>query len=59
MTTKRQLGFFGFGLAILGGYFWMINQIPLSLILWGGTFLIIAKLNRMKKKSYSNRKKFK
>ncbi len=49
MNSKKILGIAGFGLAILGGYLWMINQFPLSLIIWGFTFLIILRLNRMKK----------
>jgi hypothetical protein len=49
MNTKKILGFTGFGLALSGGYLWMINQIPLSLIFWGLAILIIIKLNRFKK----------
>jgi hypothetical protein len=49
MKKNNLLAFTGFGTAILGGYLWMVNQIPLSLILWGVTFIIILRLNRMKK----------
>ncbi len=49
MNIKKILGITGFGLAILGGYLWMIHQFPLSLVIWGFTFLIILRLNRMKK----------
>jgi predicted tellurium resistance membrane protein TerC len=58
MNVKKILGFVGFGLAILGGYFWIINQISLSLIMWGVAIVIIIKLNRIKKKAkYNNKKK--
>lgn len=57
MNIRKILGIAGFVLAIIGGYFWMINQISLSLILWGATVLIIIRLNRLKKKSNKNRKK--
>ena len=45
MNTKKVLGFTGFGLAFLGGCFWMIGQSS-ALIVWGLTFLIIVKLNQ-------------
>jgi hypothetical protein len=58
MNVKKILGFAGFGLALLGGYFWIINQISLSLIMWGAAIVIIIKLNRIKKKAkYNNKKK--
>ena len=58
MNFKKILGFAGFGLAILGGYFWIVNQISLSLIMWGVAIVIIIKLNRIKKKAkYNNKKK--
>jgi hypothetical protein len=59
MNTKKILGFAGFGLAIAGGYFWMINQIPLSLAVWGLAIIIIIRLNRLKKKAkkYDNKRK--
>ena len=57
MNTKKILGIAGFGLAILGGYLWMINQFPLSLIIWGFTFLIILRLNRMKKAQNNYKRK--
>jgi hypothetical protein len=60
MNIKKILGFAGFGLAIAGGYFWMINQIPLSLAVWGLAIIIIIRLNRLKKKAkkkYDNKKK--
>ena len=58
MNVKKILGFVGVGLAILGGYFWIINQISLSLIMWGVAIVIIIKLNRIKKKAkYNNKKK--
>jgi len=34
MNLKKIFGFAGFGLALLGGYFWIINQISFSLIIW-------------------------
>ncbi len=49
MNIKKILGLTGFGLALSGGYLWMINQIPLSLIFWGLAILIIIRLNRYKK----------
>ncbi len=58
MNLKKILGFAGFGLALLGGYFWIVNQISLSLIMWGVAIVIIIKLNRIKKKAkYNNKKK--
>ncbi len=58
MNVKKILGFAGFGLALLGGYLWIINQISLSLIMWGAAIVIIIKLNRIKKKAkYNNKKK--
>ncbi len=57
MNTKKILGFAGFGLALSGGYFWMINQIPLSLAVWGLAVIIIIRLNRLKKKSKDNNKR--
>jgi hypothetical protein len=56
MNVRKTLGLLGFALAIIGGYFWMINQTSLSLILWGAAVLIIIKLNRLKKKSKRNSK---
>lgn len=50
MNLKKILTFTGFGLALVGGYLWMINQISFALILWGFTFLIIVRLNKLKKK---------
>lgn len=57
MNTKKILGITGFGLAILGGYLWIINQYPLSLIVWGFTLLIILRLNRMKKNQNDYKRK--
>jgi hypothetical protein len=57
MNTKKVLGFTGFGLAILGGCFWMIGQISLSLIVWGLTFLIIVKLKRLNKAKINSDKR--
>ena len=57
MNVKKILGFIGFGLALLGGYLWIINQISLSLIMWGAAIVIIIKLNRLKKKDKYNKKK--
>jgi hypothetical protein len=58
MNLKKILGFAGFGLALLGGYFWIVNQISLSLIMWGASIVIIIKLNRINKKAkYNNKKK--
>ena len=56
MNTKKILGLSGFGFAILGGYLWMINQIPISLIFWGLAILIIIRLNRFKKAKNNNKK---
>ena len=50
MKTKNILAFTGFGLALLGGYLWMIGQISIAMILWGLTFLIILRINRINKK---------
>ena len=55
MKTKNILAFAGFGLALLGGYLWMIGQITFGMILWGLTFLIIYRINRINK----NRSKYK
>ena len=58
MNLKKIFGFAGLGLALLGGYFWIVNQISLSLIMWGAAIVIIIKLNRLKKKDkYNNKKK--
>jgi hypothetical protein len=60
MKKNNLLAITGFGTAILGGYLWMVNQVPLSLILWGVTFIIIIRLNRMKKsknKDYAQKKR--
>jgi hypothetical protein len=57
MNKKKILTVSGFGLAILGGYLWMINQFPLSLIIWGFTFLIIVRLNRLKKAKDTSKRK--
>ncbi len=57
MNTKKILGFTGFGLALSGGYLWMINHIPLSLIAWGLAIIIIIKLNRLKKKAKNENKR--
>ncbi|MBA2267503.1 MAG: hypothetical protein H0W19_04105 [Nitrosopumilus sp.] len=59
MKTKNILTFTGFGLALIGGYLWMINQISIALILWGLTFLIILRINRMNKNKLKNKNKFK
>ncbi len=59
MKTKNILTFTGFGLALIGGYLWMINQISIALILWGLTFLIILRINRMNKNKLKNMNKFK
>jgi hypothetical protein len=59
MNTKNILTFTGFGLALLGGYLWMIGQISIALVLWGLTFLIIYRINRMNKNKLKNRNKFK
>jgi len=58
MKTKNILAFAGFGLALLGGYLWMIGQITFGMILWGLTFLIIFRINRMNKNRLKNRNKF-
>jgi len=58
MKTKNSLAFAGFGLALLGGYLWMIGQITFGMILWGLTFLIIFRINRMNKNRLKNRNKF-
>lgn len=50
MNLRKILGYAGFGLALLGGYLWMIGQVPFSLITWGITILIIFRLNKLKKK---------
>ena len=58
MNLKKIIGFAGFGFALLGGYFWIINQISWSLIMWGATISIIIRLNHLKKKAkYNNKKK--
>jgi hypothetical protein len=57
MNVRKTLGFLGFALAIIGGYLWIINQISLSLILWGAAVLIIIRLNRLKKKLNKNTKR--
>jgi hypothetical protein len=59
MNIKNILTFTGFGLALLGGYLWMIGQISIALILWGSTFLIIFRNNRMNKNKLKNKNKFK
>jgi hypothetical protein len=59
MKTKNILTFTGFGLAILGGYLWMIGNIPFAMILWGLTFLIILRINRMNKNRLKYKNKFK
>jgi len=58
MKTKNILAFAGFGLALLGGYLWMIGQITFGMILWGLTFLIIFRINRMNKNRLKTRNKF-
>jgi len=58
MKTKNILTFAGFGLALLGGYLWMIGQISMGMILWGLTFLIIFRINRMNKNKLKNKNKF-
>ncbi|MDF0681050.1 MAG: hypothetical protein P0116_08810 [Candidatus Nitrosocosmicus sp.] len=57
MNTRTILTFAGFGLALLGGYLWMIGQITFGMILWGLTFLIIFRINRMNKNRLKNRYK--
>ena len=59
MNTKNILTFMGFGLALLGGYLWMIGNISIALILWGLTFLIIFQINRINKSRLKNNTKFK
>lgn len=59
MKTKNILTFTGFGLALLGGYLWMLGQISIAMILWGLTFLIILKINRINKNRLQNQNKFK
>ena len=59
MKTTNILTFTGFGLALLGGYLWMIGQISIAMMLWGLTFLIILRINRMNKKRLQNKNKFK
>jgi len=59
MNTKNILTFMGFGLALLGGYLWMIGNISIALILWGLTFLIIFRINRMNKSRLKNKTNFK
>ena len=58
MKTKNILAFAGFGLALHGGYLWMIGQITFGMILWGLTFLIIFRINRMNKNRLKNRNKY-
>lgn len=58
MKTKNILAFAGFGLALLGGYLWMIGQITFGMILWGLTFLIIFRINRMNKNRLKNKNKY-
>ena len=58
MKTTNILTFTGFGLALLGGYLWMLGQISIAMILWGLTFLIILRINRMNKKRLNNKNKF-
>jgi len=59
MNTKNILTFTGFGLALLGGYLWMMGNISIALIFWGLTFLIIFRINRMNKNKLKNKNKFK
>ncbi len=59
MKTKNILTFIGFGLALLGGYLWMLGQISIAMILWGSTFLIILRINRINKSRLQNKNKFK
>lgn len=49
MNSKNLLAYIGIGLASVGGYMWMINYISIALILWGITFIIIFRINRLKK----------
>ncbi len=58
MKTKNILTLAGFGLALLGGYLWMIGQITFGMILWGLTFLIIYRINRMNKNRLKYKNKF-
>ncbi|MFI5407262.1 MAG: hypothetical protein ACHQ1D_12230 [Nitrososphaerales archaeon] len=59
MKTRNILTFTGFGLALLGGYLWMLGQISIAMILWGLTFLIILRINRINKNRLQNKNKFK
>ncbi|MDQ2684874.1 MAG: hypothetical protein M3Y25_03395 [Thermoproteota archaeon] len=59
MKTKNILAFIGIALALVGGYLWMINYLSIALILWGLTFLIILRINRMNKNRQSKRSKLK
>ena len=59
MNTNNILTFIGIGLALLGGYVWMVGNISIALILWGLTFLIIFRINRMNKNKLKNKNKFK
>ena len=59
MNNNNILTFTGFGLALLGGYLWMIGQISIAMILWGLTFLIIFRINRINKNRLKNKNKFK
>jgi len=58
MKTKNILTLTGIGLALLGGYLWMIGQISIGMILWGLTFLIIFRINRTNKNRLKNKNKF-
>ncbi len=57
MKTKNILAFIGIALALVGGYLWMINYISIALILWGLTFLIILRVNRINKNRFNKRSK--
>ena len=59
MNTKNILTFTGFGLALVGGYLWMIGNISIALICWGLTFLIIFRINRMNKNKLKTKNNFK
>jgi len=59
MKTKNIFTFTGFGLALLGGYLWMIGHISIAMILWGLTFLIILRINQMNKNRLKNKTKLK